>query len=434
MKRELGRGQGRNILREKLAAGGTAASGFGAAAVQSGGEASAASEAGAAADPRGRSTAAAVQSSAGTAEANVSRPAGDKRRLGGLYKRLPALAASLALLGGLLAGCGAQGPSAEAGDGGAPQGDVTLVIGAYSVVKDSVQDIIPLFQQKWKAETGQTVTFEESYEASGTQARAIVGGFEADVTLLSLEGDIDKLTKAGLVNENWKDKPAKGMITRSVAVIGTREGNPLGIRSFADLAKPGVKVLYPNPKTSGGAQWDINAIYGAGLKESERETGRKDPAFAKAFLQSVHANIESLDKSGRASMAAFEYGVGDALVTYENELVARIKQGATYEVVVPDDTILIENPAAVVDENVDKHGTRDAAEAFLDFLWSPQAQRVFAENGFRPTESSVYAEFKADYPEPPGLFDIGYLGGWSEVREKLYSKRGVWYEVLAGVR
>ncbi|WP_246369681.1 sulfate ABC transporter substrate-binding protein [Saccharibacillus deserti] len=359
--------------------------------------------------------------------------ASNKRGGRALRKRLPTFAASLVLLGSLLAGCGGETGLAESGGAPAPQGDVTLVIGAYSVVKDSVQDIIPLFQQKWREETGQTVVFEESYEASGTQARAIVGGFEADVTLLSLEGDIDKLTKAGLVDKTWKNKPEGGMITRSVAVIGTREGNPLGIRSFADLAKPGVKVLYPNPKTSGGAQWDINAIYGAGLKESERETGAKDPAFAKAFLQSVHANIESLDKSGRASMAAFEYGVGDALVTYENELVARIHQGAKYGVVVPDDTILIENPAAVVDENVDKHGTRDVAEAFLDFLWSEQAQRVFAENGFRPTDPAVYAEFQADYPEPPGLFDIDYLGGWSEVREKLYSKRGVWYEVLAGV-
>ncbi|NGZ75974.1 sulfate ABC transporter substrate-binding protein [Saccharibacillus alkalitolerans] len=344
--------------------------------------------------------------------------------------------AAAALTGSLLAGCAGRESAAESGGSGGgaeQQGDVKLVIGAYSVVKDSVQDIIPLFQQKWKEETGQTVTFEESYEASGTQARAIAGGFEADVTLLSLEGDIDKLTKAGLVNENWKDKPDGGMITRSVVAIGTREGNPLGIKNFADLAKPGVKVLYPNPKTSGGAQWDINAIYGAGLKESERRTGQKDPAFAKTFLESVHANIESLDKSGRASMAAFEYGVGDALVTYENELAARIKQGAKYEVVVPDDTILIENPAAVVDANVDKHGTREAAEAFLDFLWSAEAQRVFADNGFRPTDPEVYAEFESSYPVPPGLFDIQYLGGWSEVREKLYSKRGVWYEVLAGI-
>ena len=351
----------------------------------------------------------------------------------GKLKRLSAVAASLALLVSLLVGCGPGESTAESVGGTAQQGDVTLVIGAYSVVKDSVQDIIPLFQQKWKEETGQTVTFEESYEASGTQARAIVGGFEADVTLLSLEGDIDKLTKAGLVSENWKEKPDGGMITRSVAVIGTREGNPLGLKSFADLAKPGVKVLYPNPKTSGGAQWDINAIYGAGLKESERETGQKDPAFAKQFLESVHANIESLDKSGRASMAAFEYGVGDALVTYENELVARIKQGAKYEIVVPDDTILIENPAAVVDANVDKHGTREVAEAFLDFLWSSEAQQVFAENGFRPTDQAVYAKFEQDYPVPPGLFDIKYLGGWSEVRETLYSKRGIWYQVLAGI-
>ncbi|MDO3408681.1 sulfate ABC transporter substrate-binding protein [Saccharibacillus sp. CPCC 101409] len=349
-------------------------------------------------------------------------------------KRLPTLLGVLALLGSLLAGCAGSGSAEEDGSGAqAPKGDVTLVVGAYSVVKDSVQDIIPLFQQKWKEETGQTVVFQESYEASGTQARAIVGGFEADVTLLSLEGDIDKLTKAKLVNEDWKNKPDSGMITRSVAVIGTREGNPLGIRSFADLAKPGVKVLYPNPKTSGGAQWDINAIYGAGLKESERETGRKDPAFAKNFLKAVHANIESLDKSGRASMAAFEYGVGDALVTYENELLARIAKGAKYEVVVPDDTILIENPAAVVDANVDKHGTREVAEAFLDFLWSAEAQRVFAENGFRPVDPEVYKEFAKNYPNPKGMFDIEYLGGWGEVREELYSKRGVWYQVLAGV-
>ncbi|OWR28177.1 sulfate ABC transporter substrate-binding protein [Saccharibacillus sp. O23] len=344
-----------------------------------------------------------------------------------------ALIAAIALLGTLLSGCGTPESSADDSGGTAPKGDVTLVIGAYSVVKDSVQDIIPLFQKKWKEETGQTVTFQESYEASGTQARAIVGGFEADVALLSLEGDIDKLTKAKLVDKDWKDKPDGGMITRSVVAIGTREGNPLGIKNFADLAKPGVKVLYPNPKTSGGAQWDINAIYGAGLKESERETGQKDPAFAKAFLESVHANIESLDKSGRASMAAFEYGVGDALVTYENELLTRNKQGGKYEVIVPDDTILIENPAAVVDANVDKHGTREVAEAFVDFLWSQQAQKVFAENGFRPVNDAVYKEFASDYPVPPGLFDIKYLGGWKEVRESLYSKRGVWYQVLAGI-
>ncbi|WP_203457007.1 sulfate ABC transporter substrate-binding protein [Paenibacillus tepidiphilus] len=340
----------------------------------------------------------------------------------------------LVLLTVVAAGCAGQDSGADTqGQEPVQDGDLTLVIGAYSVVKDAMGEILPLFAAEWKAKTGQTLAFQESYEASGTQARAIAGGFEADVTLLALEGDVGKLVKAGLVQENWKDRGAAGMITRSVVALGTREGNPKGIKDFADLAKPGVKVLYPNPKTSGGAQWDINAIYGAGLKMSEEQTGQKDPAAAKAFLESIHANVESLDKSGRASMAAFEYGVGDVIVTYENELLARIAQGVNYEVIIPDNTILIENPAAVVDQYVDERGTRAAAEALVDFLTTPQAQEVFAAHGFRPVDEQVYAANESRYPVPAGLFDIAYLGGWSEVRETLYSKRGVWYQVLAGI-
>lgn len=330
-----------------------------------------------------------------------------------------------------LAGCGSA-PEAD-GKEAAPKGDVTLVIGAYSVAKDAMGEILPMFAADWKAKTGQSVVFEESYEASGTQARAIAGGFEADVTLLAMESDVDKLVAAGLLDDSWRNRGEGGMVTRSVVALGTRKGNPLKIRSFADLAKPGVKVLYPNPKTSGGAQWDINAIYGAGLKQAERETGSKDPAAAKAFLEQVHANIESLDKSGRASMAAFEYGVGDVIVTYENELLARIYQGVDYELIVPDDTILIENPAAVVSRYADRHGTREAAEALVDYLLTPDAQRIFAKHGFRPVQQEVYAENKDRYPVPPGLFDIGYLGGWKEVRSTLYSSRGIWYQVLAGI-
>ncbi|WP_046213038.1 sulfate ABC transporter substrate-binding protein [Paenibacillus wulumuqiensis] len=339
------------------------------------------------------------------------------------------------LLSVLLSGCsGKEEPGAQpASAAPAAAGDVTLVIGAYSVAKDAVGEILPQFQQYWKDKTGQKVSFQESYEASGTQARAIAGGFEADVTILSLEGDVDKLVKAGLVDKNWKDAPYQGMVTRSIVVLGTRKGNPLGIHQFQDLARPGVKVLYPNPKTSGGAQWDINAIYGAGLKQSEREQGKKDPAAAKAFLEAVHQNIESLDKSGRASMAAFEYGVGDVIVTYENELLARMAKGAQYDLVVPDDTILIENPAAVVDSYVDKHGTRKVAEAFLDYLRTPEAQEIFAKHGFRPVEEQAMNAHRSEYPDPPGLFDIQYLGGWSEVRSSLYSKRGIWYQILAGI-
>lgn len=338
----------------------------------------------------------------------------------------------LLLFSGVLSGCGQEDPK-DAGNSAADGKDITLVIGAYSVAKDALADILPKFQQEWKEKTGQTVKFQESYEASGTQARTIVGGFEADVTLLAMEGDVDKLVKAGLVNKDWKNnKPDQGMVTRSIVVLGTRAGNPLGIKDFKDLTKPGVKVLYPNPKTSGGAQWDINAIYGAGLKASEAQ-GYKDPAAAKAFLEQVHLNVESLDKSGRASMAAFEYGVGDVIVTYENELLARIKQGVKYDVIIPQNTILIENPAAVVDKFAEKHGTTKVAEAFVNYLWSKEAQEMFAEHGFRPVNGEVLKANADHYPVPKGLFDIGYLGGWNEVRDTLYSKRGVWYQVLAGL-
>ncbi|MFC4304878.1 sulfate ABC transporter substrate-binding protein [Cohnella boryungensis] len=333
----------------------------------------------------------------------------------------------------LLSACGSNGGEGEASPGAsAPAGDVTLVLGAYSVAKDALQEIVPAFQKHWKESTGQSVSFQESYEASGTQARSIIGGFDADVTLLALEGDMDKLESAGLVSSSWNASANRGMITRSIVVLGTRAGNPLGIKDFEDLTKPGVKVLYPNPKTSGGAQWDINAIYGAGLMKSERQTGTKDAAAAKRFLEDVHRNIESMDKSGRASMAAFEYGVGDVIVTYENELLARIAKGVDYDIVVPPSTILIENPVAVIDRNADRHGVREVAEAFVSYLYTEEAQKLFAKHGFRPVDETLAEGMKAQFPQPPELFTIDYLGGWDEVRDTLYSKRGVWYQVLAG--
>jgi len=321
----------------------------------------------------------------------------------------------------------------NAAESSVQDGDVMLVIGAYSVVKDAFIDLLPKFQAYWLQQTGQRVTFQESYEASGTQARAIAGGFEADVAVLAMEGDLDKVAAAGFITHDWKTQNNAGVITNSIVVLGTRAGNPSAIHDWQDLTRKGVKVLYPNPKTSGGAQWDINAIYGAGLKLSEEKSGAKDTEFAKNFLKSVHANVESLDKSGRASMAAFEYGVGDVIVTYENELLARIKQGKEYDIVIPKSTILIENPAAVVDKNADKHGTRKVAEAFVAYLHSEEAQRLFVEHGFRSVDKTVAAETSNKYTVPDDLFDISYLGGWSEVRKNLYSKKGVWYQVLAGI-
>ncbi|MGG4392726.1 sulfate ABC transporter substrate-binding protein [Paenibacillus thiaminolyticus] len=313
------------------------------------------------------------------------------------------------------------------------QDSVTLVIGAYSVVKDVMQPILPEFAADWKAKTGQQIVFQESYEASGTQARSIAGGLEADVALFSMEGDVDKLVQAGLVPADWQARDAYGgMVTGSIVVLGTREGNPYQIRDWSDLTKPGVQVLYPNPKTSGGAQWDINAIYGAGLLEA-KERGEDSQRRAKELLMSVHRNVISMDKSGRASMAAFEYGVGDVIVTYENEILSRMQAGVPYELVRTERTIRIDNPVVVVDRYAQKHGTTDIAQAFVDYLREPKAQRLLAEAGFRPVAPSVRAETADRYPEPAGLFGIEDMGGWKHIRETLYSKRGIWYEVLAGI-
>jgi len=305
-----------------------------------------------------------------------------------------------------------------------------LVLAAYTVPKEAYEkEIIPAFQKRWLAKTGHDLVVEQSYEASGAQARAVVGGFEADVVALSLEGDVDKVAEAGLITHDWKAGAGRGIISRSVVAIGFREGNPKNIRGWEDLTREDVEVLYPNPKTSGGAMWCVNAVYGAGLKMSEAATGRSDPAKARELLKSVQRRVKVMDKSGRESVTTFERGIGDALLTYENELILRKLQGREIPFVVPDATMLIENPAAVVDKNADKHGVRELAEEFVAFLRTDEAQRAFARYGFRPVSETVATEFAAEYPAPPMLFDIQYLGGWTQVRETLYGADGVWSQI-----
>ena len=354
------------------------------------------------------------------------------------------LAAIIISLSMALSGCGSSGNSSsgssntQASDasGGsaspAPDagGKVTLTIGGYSILKDSFGELIPIFQKEWKDKTGQDVEFDQSYQASGSQATAIIQGLEADIAPLSLEGDIQKIVDKGLITNDWKSRPHGGMITNSIAAIGVREGNPKGIKDWSDLTKPGVDVLIPNPSTSGGAKWDINAVYGAGLKMSE-ESGKKDPAKAKDLVAQIYKNVKVLDKSGADSLTTFDKGVGDAIITYENELIARINKGQKYEEVVPNDTILIENPVALIDKNIDKHGNRKEAEAFLDFLWSPEAQEVFAKYGFRSVDPDIAKKYAANYKTPEGQFDINYLGGWAQVNKDLYGTGAVWDTILA---
>lgn len=333
-----------------------------------------------------------------------------------------ALFAALLLLTLMIAlqGCGGASKSGN---------QVTLILGGYTTPREAYgKAIIPAFQKFWKEKTGQDVEFQESYQGSGAQSRAIVGGFEADIAALSLEGDIDKITEAGLITHDWKSKPNHGMISDSIVVIAVRSGNPKGIKDWADLAQLGLNILTPDPKTSGGAQWNINAIYGAALR-GYTGVAKDDPAAAQEFLKNVFHNVSIMDKGARESITNFEKGVGDAAVTYENEVLVAKQSGQNYDYVIPHSTILIENPVALVDKHVDKHGVRQAAEAFVDFLWTAEAQRAFAKYGLRPVDQTVAQEVKSQYPEVADLWKIDYLGGWKKVGDSIYGPQGVYTRV-----
>ena len=307
----------------------------------------------------------------------------------------------------------------------------TLTFAAYTVPKEVYQkEIIPAFKAYWKEKTGRSVIFQESYMASGAQSRTIAAGLEADIAALSLEQDIKRLEDIGLITHNWKNKKYNGFVTRSLVVMAFRPGNPKQVKDWNDLAGETIDVLYPSPKTSGGAMWIVNAIYGAGLKISEEKNGEKDPAYARELLKKIQKRVKVMDKSGRASVTTFENGFGDVLLTYENEALLRQRQGKDFPYIIPDATTLIENPIAVVDKYVDKHGTRKAAEAFVDFVMSKEVQRSFARYGFRPVDEEILEEFKSQYPVPPLLFDTSYLGGWENVSKDIYGPEGVWTQII----
>jgi sulfate transport system substrate-binding protein len=323
----------------------------------------------------------------------------------------------------LLAGCGGEGTPAP----GAATATRTLVLGAYTTPREVYgKAIIPAFQRHWKERTGETVTFQESYLGSGAQARAIVGGFEADVAALSLEADVDAVAKAGLIAHDWKADAYQGMVTRSVVVLAVRAGNPKGVREWDDLRAPGLNVLTPNARTSGGAMWNVCALYGA-ARRGHTATAAED------LLRDVLRNVSVMDKGARESIVNFEKGVGDVAITYENEVLVGQKAGQSYQYVVPGSTILIENPVAVIDRYADKHGTRDVAEAFVAFLRSAEAQRAFADYGYRPVEPGVAAEVAGRFPAVKDLFSIRDLGGWPEVQKTLFAPDALYDRVTAAL-
>jgi sulfate/thiosulfate-binding protein len=287
----------------------------------------------------------------------------------------------------------------------AAQEAITLTLVAYSTPREAYEELIPLFQA---TPDGAGVKFETSFAASGEQSRAVEGGLPADVIALSLAPDITRLIEPGLVAEDWDADEHKGMVTDSVVTLAVRPGNPKGIKGWEDLIKEGVEVLTANPLTSGGARWNILAAWGAFLK-----TGKTEEE-ATEYLRQLFTHVPVQDTSAREALATFTGGKGDVLLSYENEAIAAQQAGEKLEYIVPDQTILIENPIAVDTESANP----EKAAAFINFLRTPDAQKVFGQKGYRSILPEVLATF--DFPTPPTLFTVADLGGWSEVTPKLF--------------
>ncbi|MEH1798655.1 MAG: sulfate ABC transporter substrate-binding protein [Nostoc sp.] len=314
------------------------------------------------------------------------------------------------------------------GSSSASKNDVKLKLVSFSVTKAAHDQIIPKFIEKWKQEHNQNVTFEQSYGGSGAQAAAVINGSqEADIVHLALPLDVSKIALAGLIKSGWETKaPRSGIVSRSVAAIVTREGNPKGIQTWADLAKDGVKVIAANPKTSGIAIWEFLAFWG-----SVTLTGG-DEATALDYVTKVYKNTPTLTKDAReASDLFFQKGEGDVLINYENEVILAGKNGTKLPYVVPQVNISIDNPVAIVDKNVDKHSTREVAQAFVDFLYSTEAQREFAKLQYRPVNPSVTQEVASQYPPIKTLFTSQDLGGWEIIQNKFFGDGAIFDKIQA---
>ena len=333
----------------------------------------------------------------------------------------------------LIAILGAGCSTSTSTDAPADVGEVKLILAAYTTPREAYRELIPIFQQNWKEQTGQTVTFEESYQGSGAQSRAVAEGFEADIVALSLEADVIRLEDAELITHDWRSKPFGGMVSTSVVAFAVREGNPKNIQDWADLAQADLEILTPNPKTSGGAMWNILGLYGA-AERGHVEGYTADEAGAQDFLLSVLQNVTVMDKSARDSIVTFEKGIGDVAITYENEVLVGRQAGQTHELVLPSSTIQIDNPVAIVDTYVDKHSTREIAEAFVEFLFTPEAQQIFAKHGLRSPNPAVAEATAEQYPPIEDLFTIADFGGWKKATPTFFGDTGIFYQVLAEVQ
>lgn len=349
------------------------------------------------------------------------------RSRAGAFAAFAFVALALALVAAL-PGCAREAAEPDAG--------AALVLAAYSASRDVLdREILPAFVEDMRARTGKKIRVEASYLASGAQTRAVLGGFPADVVVLAMAPDVDKLVTGGLVDPAWAQGPERGFVASSVVAFAVRTGNPKGISTWADLARPGVAVLMPNPRTSGGAMWNVSALWGAALR-GDAGFPAGDREAAHDYLRDVLRNVVVLDKGGRESVITFEKGVGDVAVTYESEIVAGRLAGRKYDEILPPSTLLIEIPAAIVAKNATRHGVSGDAEAFVAFLRSEAAQRAFGRYGFRRANGEVFADAPpATAAAPPALFRIEALGGWKSVAPALFGPDGsftkTWERVYA---
>ncbi|MEV4423357.1 sulfate ABC transporter substrate-binding protein [Patulibacter sp. NPDC049589] len=323
----------------------------------------------------------------------------------------PRLLAPAALLAtAALAGCGGSSDSTSDTSSAADSGPTTtkLSLVAYSTPQVVYDDAGPAF----KATTaGKGVQVSGSFGASGDQSRSVLNGANADVVAFSLEPDMTKLVKPGLVADDWNSGPNKGFVSNSVATFVVRKGNPKNITTWDDLIKPGVKVITPNPFSSGSAKWNLLAGYGA------KSDGGKDPAAGLAYVKTLLTkNVKQQPASGRDASSAFTTGDADVLISYENEAITLQQKGAKVDYVTPDATILIQNPIAVTAKS--KHP--EQAKAFVDYLLSKPGQEIFAKHGYRPVDDAVLQEHATEFPQPKGIFTIDDLGGWSKVNDEFF--------------
>lgn len=293
-------------------------------------------------------------------------------------------------------------------------GDITITLYGFSVMKESLEkSIFPGFTAKWKQEHGQVVQFQSSFAGSETVTNQILRGAPADVAILSIERDAQRLQRDGFVTSDWRSLPGKGIVNKTPFVIIVRQGNPKGIKDFSDLAKPGIRLIHPDPISSGGAQWSILAIYGSELMKSQTASTQQDKPAALKMLRDIWKNVISTPGSAREARTTFELGNGDALITYELEGLLMKDANAPIEIVVPQSTIFSEHPAVVIDKNITA-AKRPVIDAFMQYLWSDEAQQAFVKYHFYSSTNDAFNQANTAFGHIEMPFTIEYFGGWDK--------------------